>query len=67
MQIVCTSIQEQETLNRKGVGDINNKKIMFAKGVKFLLPYFEADLKWNHQVEAIRQKCIKPMANINYI
>jgi hypothetical protein len=35
--------------------------------VKFLGLYFEADLKWNHQVEAIRQKCINSMAIISHI
>jgi hypothetical protein len=47
--------------------NISDKKITFEKEVKFLPLYFEADLKRNHQVEAIRQKCIKPMAIINFI
>jgi hypothetical protein len=46
--------------------DINHKKIMFEKGVKFLVLYLEADLKWNHQVEAIRQKCVKHKTIVNY-
>jgi hypothetical protein len=41
--------------------------IMSEKVVKFLGLYFESDLKWKHQVEAIRQRCIKPMAIISYI
>jgi hypothetical protein len=32
------------------------------KVVKFLGLYFEANLKWNHQVGAIRQECIQRMA-----
>jgi hypothetical protein len=47
--------------------NINCKKITFEKVVKFLRLYFEANLKWNHQVEDIRQKCIKPMAVFRYI
>jgi hypothetical protein len=41
--------------------------ITSEKVVKFTGLYSEADLKCNHQLEAIRQKCIKPMAIISYI
>jgi hypothetical protein len=47
--------------------NINGKKITSEKVVKFLELYFETDLKWNHEVEAIRQKCVKPMAIISNI
>jgi hypothetical protein len=40
---------------------------MSQKVVKFLGLYFEAVLKWNDQVKAMRQKYIKPMAIISYI
>jgi hypothetical protein len=41
--------------------------ITSEKVVKFLGLYFEADLKWKHQVETVRQRCIKPMTIISYI
>jgi hypothetical protein len=47
--------------------NINGKMITSEEVIKFLGLYFEADLKCNHQVEAIRQKCIKSMAIISHI
>jgi hypothetical protein len=47
--------------------NINGNKIIPEKVVKFLGLYFETDLKWNLQVEASRQKCIRPMAIISYL
>jgi hypothetical protein len=47
--------------------NINGKKIAPEKIVKFLGLYFETDLIWNLQVEAIRQKYIKSMAVTSYI
>jgi hypothetical protein len=45
--------------------NINGQKITSEYVVQFLGLYFEGDLKWNHQVEATGQKCIKPI--ISYI
>lgn len=44
---------------KEWVININGKKITPGKVVKFLGLYFEADLKWILQVEAVRQKCIQ--------
>lgn len=64
---LCILKNKRSRVEKEWAIYINGKKITFEKVVKFLGVYFEADLKCNHQVKAIRQKCIKPMAIISCI
>jgi hypothetical protein len=63
---LCIFKSRRSRIEKEWAININGKSTS-EKVVKFLGLYFEADLKWNHQVVAIRQKCIKPMAIISYI
>ncbi|XP_034936031.1 uncharacterized protein [Chelonus insularis] len=46
---------------------INRERIWSQQVIKFLGILFHSSLKWDHQVQAIRSKCINPMAIINYL
>jgi hypothetical protein len=64
---LCSFRNKTSRIEKEWAININGKKTTFEKLAKFLELYFEADLKWNHQVEAIRQKFIKPTEMIRYI
>jgi hypothetical protein len=64
---LCIFKNKRSQVEKEWTINISGKKITFEKVVKFLGLYFEATLKWYHQVKAIRQKCIKPMAIISCI
>jgi hypothetical protein len=64
---LCIFKNKRSRTEKKWAININGEMIMSEKVVKFLGLYFKADLKWNHQVEANRQRCIKPMAVISCI
>jgi hypothetical protein len=64
---ICVFRNKRSQIEKEWVININGKMVTFEKVVKFLGLCFEANLKWNHLVEAIRQKCVKPMAVISYI
>jgi hypothetical protein len=63
---LCIFRNKGSRIEKQWAININGKKITSEKAVKFLGLYFEADLKWS-QVEAVRQRCIKPMAVISYL
>jgi predicted Zn-ribbon and HTH transcriptional regulator len=64
---LCTFKKKRSRIEKEWAINVNGKMITSEKIIKFIGLYFEADLKWNHQVEAIRQKRIKSMAIISYI
>jgi hypothetical protein len=58
---LCRFKNKWSRVEKQWAININGKKIMYEKAVKFLGLYPGADLKWHHQVEVFIQKCIKPM------
>jgi hypothetical protein len=61
---LCIFKNKRSRTEKEWAISINGKYITSEKVVAL---YFKADLKWNHQVEVIRHRCIKPMAVISYI